>query len=303
MTADRPRICDYEGSNYQADFWDKGGRKYEDGAEALALRRLLPSSGKLLLELGAGAGRNTPRYGGYERIVLLDYSRTQLQQAQARLGRSDRHIYVAADAHRLPFVPGLFDAATMIRVIHHLAAASEALRQAAGVLAPGGVLVLEFASKRHLKAIARWLLRRQSWSPFDPATVEFVALNFDFHPRTMLGWLREAGLAPRRVLAVSYFRLKLLKRLLPAAWLVALDGLLQPTGQLFTLSPSVFVRAEADEGRPAAAPGRFFRCPECGGDDFGPDASTPEGDGHLQCAQCGRRWAVSDGIYDFRQPM
>ena len=62
--------------------------------------------------MGAGAGRNTPRYAGFEQVVLLDYSRTQLRQAQERLGDSPRYIYVAADAYRLPFAPGLFDAAT-----------------------------------------------------------------------------------------------------------------------------------------------------------------------------------------------
>ena len=66
-----PPVCDYEGSDYQTSFWDKGGREYEDRTEAIALKRLLPKSGRLLLELGAGAGRNTPRYLGFDRIVLL----------------------------------------------------------------------------------------------------------------------------------------------------------------------------------------------------------------------------------------
>src|SRR5512142_3417053 len=100
----RPPVCDYEGSDYQSTFWERGEREYEDGAEAVALRRLLPKSGRLLLELGAGAGRNTPRYVGFERIVLVDYSRTQLQQAQRRLGDSAQYIYVAADVYRLPFI-------------------------------------------------------------------------------------------------------------------------------------------------------------------------------------------------------
>ena len=139
--AQRPPVCDYEGSEYQQTFWDTGQRAYEDLSEARALRALLPPAGRLLLELGAGAGRNTPRYAGFERIVLLDYSSTQLQQAQARLGSSARYIYVAADAYALPFVPGLFDAATMIRVIHHLADAPAALRQVRTVLQPGATFI------------------------------------------------------------------------------------------------------------------------------------------------------------------
>ena len=129
MTQNPPPICDYEGSDYQTTFWDEGGRAYEDQAEAVALRRLLPESGKLMLEIGAGAGRNTSRYQGYERVVLMDYSLTQMQQAQQRLGRSDQYTYVAADVYRLPFVDGLFDGATMIRVLHHIAEPPAALQQ------------------------------------------------------------------------------------------------------------------------------------------------------------------------------
>ncbi len=108
-----PPVCNYEGSDYQSSFWDKGGRAYEDGAEEVALKRLLPRSGKLMLELGAGAGRNTHRYQGFEQVVLLDYSFTQLQQARKRLGGSERYRYVAADVYKLPFVDGLF------RLRHH----------------------------------------------------------------------------------------------------------------------------------------------------------------------------------------
>ena len=46
-----------------------------------------------MLEIGAGAGRNTPRYQAYERVVLMDYSLTQMQQAQTRLGR-ERALYI-----------------------------------------------------------------------------------------------------------------------------------------------------------------------------------------------------------------
>src|SRR5690349_5641018 len=126
VMTDQPPVCDYEGSDYQARFWETGQRTYEDQTEARALRALLPPHGHLLLEIGAGAGRNTPRYAGFERIVLFDYSRTQLEQAQARLGQSERYLYVVGDVYHLPFVPGLFDAATLIRVIHHLADAPAA---------------------------------------------------------------------------------------------------------------------------------------------------------------------------------
>ncbi len=185
----QPPVCDYEGSDYQSTFWDRGGRDYEDRVEAIALKRLLPPGGRLMLELGAGAGRNTPRYVGFDRVVLVDYSTTQLQQAQARLGASAKYIYVAADIYRLPFVAGLFDAATMIRTLHHMSDAPKALAQVHGVLASNATFILEFANKRNLKAIARFALGRQEWNPFTPEPVEFAKLNFDFHPRAVRLWL------------------------------------------------------------------------------------------------------------------
>ncbi len=262
--SERPPVCDYEGSDYQQRFWEQGGRAYEDRAEALALRRLLPPGGERLLEVGAGAGRNTPRYQGYRQVVLLDYSRTMLAQARQRLGESDRYLYVAGDAYALPFAPGRFDTATMIRVLHHMADPLAALRQVRAVLETGGAFILEFPNKRHWKAIARWLLRRQAWNPFDRAPVEFAPLNFDFHPAAVDVWLAQAGFQRGRRLAVSHFRLPLLKRLLPLGVLVAADGLLQPIGAWLAFTPSLFVRATAVGETPPAPPEAFWRCPACG---------------------------------------
>ncbi len=301
-----PPVCDYEGSDYQATFWDQGGRAYEDRAEAIALRRLLPPGGQRLLELGAGAGRNTPRYAGFQQITLLDYSRSQLKLARQRLGDSapdgTRYRYVAADIYRLPFAPGLFDAATMIRTLHHMADAPLALRQVRQALQPGAVFILEYANKQNLKAIARYALGRQAWSPFTPEPVEFVRLNFDFHPTAIRAWLKQAGFDIQRQLTVSHFRIGLLKRLAPAGLLAGLDSLAQLTGDWWQFAPSVFVRAAARVSSGAAqdapaGPDEFFRCPEC---QHMPLNEDPQG---FDCPACGRRWAIHDGIYDFRQPV
>ena len=301
-----PPVCNYEGSDYQTSFWDQGGREYEDRTEAIALKRLLPTpalvggvreSGKLMLEIGAGAGRNTPRYAGFERIVPPESSRTQPQQAPARLGVGERYVYVAADAYRLPFVDGLFDGATMIRTLHHMADAPKALAQVRNVLQPGGVFILEFANKLNLKAILRYWLGKQKWSPFTLEPVEFVELNFDFHPRAVRNWLDGLGFKVERTLALSHFRMGLLKRLVPTGILVFLDSPLQWTGAWWQLTPSVFVRAVA-QGQPSAEKGSdFFKCPQCGG------ASLKEKTDHLLCPSCGSKWAFKDSIYDFREPI
>jgi len=293
-----PPVCDYEGSSYQASFWERGGRQYEDCAEAVALKRLLPKSGRLLLELGAGAGRNTLRYAGFERVVLLDYSRTQLQQARERLGEGERYVFVAADIYRLPFVDGLFDAATMIRTLHHMADAPAALRQVRAVLEPGAAFILEYANKRNLKAILRYLLRRQAWSPYGREPVEFAKLNFNFHPRAIRAWLNGLAFRTEKALSVSTFRVGILKRTVPTGILVGMDSLLQWTGGVLPLSPSVFLRARAvGENPPAAAPGAFFKCPACG------SAPLEQKKDALACPGCKQKWGIKDGIYDFKEPL
>lgn len=289
-----PPVCDYEGSDYQQSFWDQGGRAYEDAVEEVALRRLLPPSGRLMLELGAGAGRNTPRYHAFERVVLLDYSRTQLEQARKRLGDSQRYVYVAADVYRLPFTGGLFDAATMIRTLHHMADAPRALQQVRSVLQPGAAFILEYANKKNLKAVLRFALGRQKWNPFSLEPVEFAALNFDFHPAAVRKWLQQAGFSVERQLTVSHFRMGVFKKLLPLKLLVAMDSLAQLTGDWWQYSPSVFTACRASTEGQKAAEGAFFRCPGCG---HSPLPDTPP---EIVCPSCSRSYPVNDGIYDFR---
>lgn len=258
---------------------------------------MLPADGgNLLLELGAGAGRNTPRYKGFKRIVLLDYSFTQLQLAQSRLGEGERYIYVAADVYRLPFVSGLFDFSTMIRTLHHIVDVPRALQQVRRVLGMEAGFILEYASKKHWKAILRYILGRQSWDPFTTGTVENVALNFNFHPKTIRRWLDANNFKIERQLTVSHFRSDFIKRFVPLQLLVGMDSLAQLSGNLWQFTPSVFVKAAATGSSPTPDGSAFFQCPAC---DFFPLARSNE---YCLCPGCSHRWEIREGIYDFRLP-
>jgi ubiquinone/menaquinone biosynthesis C-methylase UbiE len=302
MTSEMKRqICDYEGSAYRTEFWGQG-REYEDAVERVALRHLLPPRGHRLIEVGAGYGRLAPLYNGYDEVVIFDYALSQLRQAQELWGDGGpnghpRYIYVAGDFYKLPFAPGLFDTATMVRTLHHAVDAPSVLQGLSDILAPKGTLVLEFANKRNLKAILRYLISQQSWSPFDREPVEFVPLNFDFHPAWIQEQVAQVGLRIQERRAVSTFRLALLKRLLPTDVLVALDRVCQPAGGMLPLSPSVFVRCAAGGDRPSAPEGAFFRCTTCG------SVVLTEKRPALSCVDCGTRFAVRDGIYDFKAPL
>jgi ubiquinone/menaquinone biosynthesis C-methylase UbiE len=291
---DLPPVCDYEGSDYQDRFWGDGQRDYEDQAEAVALKRMLPKHGKLMLEVGAGAGRNTPRYAGYERIVVSDFSVTQLQQAQAFLGRDKKYIYVAADVYKLPFVSSLFDGATMIRVLHHMADGQLALRKIQETLQSDATFILEYANKQNLKAILRFWLKKQSWNPFTLDPIEFEPLNFDFHPKAIRQWLSDLLFDRKQQLTVSHFRIPILKRLIPTSILVWMDSIAQWTGDWWQLTPSVFVKLIFVESRENASPDHFFKCPTCNSPlvDNNPD--------YVAC-DCGEKWPIQDGIYNFKE--
>jgi SAM-dependent methyltransferase len=254
---------------------------------------LLPPGGHRLLEIGAGFGRLTPELSAYKQVVLVDYSLSQLQYAQEHLGKSGRYIFVAADAYKLPFRPGVFDAATLIRVIHHMADVPGVLAQIQRVLAPGSAFILEHANKQNLKAMVRYALKRQSWNPYDLDPVEFVELNFDFHPEYIQRQLRQAGFTVQRRLPVSFFRLGALKNSLPTDLLVNTDSVLQYSGLLF--SPSIFIQAEAArrDSPNNVDTDNIFACPDTG------LPLVQEGD-TMVCPSTGTRWAIRDGIYDFK---
>jgi SAM-dependent methyltransferase len=298
-------VIDYENSQYKTDFWEGQGRNYEDATERLALRQLVPQHGVRIAEIGAGFGRLADLYVGYEQIILFDYSRTLLQDAVSRWGHDPRFVFVAGNIYQLPLATAVLDTVVMVRVMHHLAEVPQALQQLARVLHKRSVAVLEYANKRNLKAIARWLLRRQKWSPFALAPLEFVALNFDFHPAWMDQQFASAGLQRKQQFGVSHFRLPMLKERVDAQRLAKVDSYLFRPGSYYPVAPSVFVQATpitdrlplaiAPENQAIAA---LFSCPLCRAEAF--QRVTEE---QLLCRQCNAAFAKKAGIWDFKEPI
>lgn len=297
-------VIDYENSQYKADFWEGQGRDYEDATERLVLEQLLPKHGVRIAEIGAGFGRLANMYLGYEQIILFDYSRTLLQDAVQRWGHDPRFVFVAGNIYQLPLATGILDSLVMVRVMHHLADVTQSLVQLERVLHKRSVAVVEYANKRNLKAVARWLLGQQTWSPFSLSPLEFVALNFDFHPAWMNEQFTKAGLLRCQQLAVSHFRLPLLKQRVGAGRLARLDSYLFRPGGYYPLSPSVFVQAGSEKSRmPKVITGErnaiadLFCCPLCRAEAF--QLVTEE---QLRCNSCGATFGKQAGIWDFKEP-
>lgn len=296
-------VIDYEGSHYRSDFWDGQGRAYEDAVERLALQRLMPAYGGRIAEIGAGFGRLSALYQGYEQVILFDYSRTLLADAARDLGGDPRFVFIAGNIYSLPLATGILDTLVMVRVMHHLANVPAALAQLRRLLHRHSVAAVEFANKRNLKAMLRWGLRRQSWSPFDLAPVEFVELNFDFHPDWMEAKMRTAGLQVRQRLGVSHLRLAQIKQRVPAAALAQIDSALFALGGTYPVAPSVFVQAAAPgaAARPVlpATPDmvhRLFRCPACGCEQL-----KRISEDRVLCSQCGASYRRHLGVWDLKE--
>lgn len=302
MRPETPPVLSYENSSWRTEFWP--GRDYEDLAERIAIRRMLPPRGARLVEIGAGFGRLAEFYRGYERIVLLDYARTMLAQAREKLLGDPRLAPYAArfalavgDLYNLPLADSAVDTAVTVRVLHHVADIPRAFAEIARSVRPEGSYLLEHANKRHLKAILRYGLLRRGPNPFALEPYEFVKLNFDFHPHYIEEQLRAADFSVQERRAVSTWRLAALKRIVPAHVLASLDGALQAPLSPLQVSPSIFLRAYSSKpGAPALNPA-LWRDPACGSMDIA------ETDAALTCRACGRVYPIVDGIIDFKRAL
>ena len=50
-------VSDYNGYDYKTDFWENTGREYEDQADRMAIRKLLPKRMEKFADIGGGYGR------------------------------------------------------------------------------------------------------------------------------------------------------------------------------------------------------------------------------------------------------
>lgn len=280
---------------YRDAFWPQ--RRYEDACDRIALRAFLPQAGGRLIEVGAGFGRLVDEYAGYREVVLLDASEALLQAARERFGGESRITITAGDAYRLPFPDASFDAAVCIRVIHHFEDPGPAIRELGRVVRPGGVLLLESANKRNLKAVLAYWLRHQAWSPFArgsrpyagvsvipsappwarrprrprrgeagaPTVPWSASISYIHSPRDLQAWLRVAGFETRGRRSIGLFRLPVLTSRVPLGLLVALERLQQVVFAPITAGPSVVLKAVRLPDAPVAAP------------DSAPDGAHPRG--------------------------
>ncbi|MCK9248505.1 MAG: methyltransferase domain-containing protein [Solirubrobacteraceae bacterium] len=112
--------------------------------ERRLLDRLALRDGDTVLDVACGPGNTTRRLHdavGDGLVVGLDYSPTMLARA-VRDTTSDAVAYVRADAHRLPFADGSFDAVACYGALYLVERPADVIAQMARVLRPGGRLAI-----------------------------------------------------------------------------------------------------------------------------------------------------------------
>lgn len=235
-------------------YWE--GRDYENGAEEMAIRRLLKGKHfKHAVDVGGGYGRLCVLLETYaDKVTLAEPSQQQLDIAKIYLKdhpRVDRKLLQAAD---LKFKDAAIDLLTMVRVMHHLPDPAAELAEIARVLSKDGCAIIEVANYLHARNRLKHFLRAKKM-PLDPVSLRPVAKNgrgdipfVNHNPHTLIKQLAHAGLTVDRALSVSNLRSPLVKKVVPQKVMLALEEVLQPTLAGSFFGPSVFFLVKKARG-------------------------------------------------------
>ena len=187
------------------DFW-------EAPIEALGFKRLRKRlwaevHGARILEVGVGTGKNLSYHPEGSRSVAVDLSPGMLRHAARKAGRLGRDVdLVLADAQRLPFRDGAFDAAAAAFVFCSVPDPVQGLREVRRVVRQdGGLHLLEHVRSRN--PIAGRLM---DWT--NPLWVRVSGANIN---RDTVANVQRAGFALDCVESRGFGMLRLIRRAPP----------------------------------------------------------------------------------------
>lgn len=243
-------VSDYNGYDYKKIFWEDADREYEDQADRMAIRKLLPKRMEKFADIGGGYGRLANEYlKRAHKVVIFDYSKSELAQAKEIYG--DKVETRAGDIYALPFKDGELDGLMMIRVTHHLKELDKAIQELYRVLKPGGVAVIEVANKRTLPKMARFITGRSKVNPFDRKVANYKEIAkdgfYNYHPKYVEDIFEKTGFSKERVLSVSNFRSAKLKKFFGTKNLVKMENGAQQVLAPIRFAPSIYYKLRKPE--------------------------------------------------------
>lgn len=238
-------VADYNGYDYKKIFWEDADRKYEDLADRMAIRRLLPQHVDTFVDIAGGYGRLADEYlPRADSATLFDYSKTELAQAREIYG--DRLKTKAGDIYSLPFPNNSFDALMMVRATHHFQDMQKVSNELYRILKPGGIAVIEVANKKTLPKMLRYWTKKSDINPFSLEPAHLKDLNSDgfynYHPKYIEAIFKNSGFKIDKVLSVSNFRSAKLKKLFGTKALTRLEKPAQSLLAPVRFAPSIYYR-------------------------------------------------------------
>lgn len=238
-------VADYNGYDYKKIFWEDADRKYEDLADRMAIRRLLPQHVDTFVDIAGGYGRLADEYlPRADSATLFDYSKTELAQAREIYG--NRLKTKAGDIYSLPFPNNSFDALMMVRATHHFQDMQKVSNELYRILKPGGIAVIEVANKKTLPKMLRYWTKKSDINPFSLEPAHLKDLNSDgfynYHPKYIEAIFKNSGFKIDKVLSVSNFRSAKLKKLFGTKNLTRLEKPAQSLLAPVRFAPSIYYR-------------------------------------------------------------
>lgn len=185
-----------EGTRRTRHRWDRKARFYDrltgpmEQMLGLARGRALvferPPT-RRMLEIGAGTGKNLPRYPEEALVIATDLSPGMLARAREKAAGGSRRVeFVVTDAEDLAFRDGAFDRVVATCVFCSVPDAVRGLREARRVLRPGGEVIL-------LEHVRPGGLLGRLFDLLDPIMSRLLGPHIN---RRTLENLRRAGLQP-----------------------------------------------------------------------------------------------------------
>lgn len=247
VEAKKDVVADYNGYDYKKIFWEDADRKYEDMADRMAIRRLLPQQMDTFVDIAGGYGRLADEYlPRAKSATLFDYSKTELAQAREMYG--DKIKTQPGDIYDLPFKDDSFDALMMIRATHHFKEMQKVSDELYRILKPGGIAVIEVANKKTLPKMVRYWTKKSEINPFSRDVAHLKDLNSDgfynYHPKYIEEVFQKSGFKIKKVLSVSNFRSAKLKKIFGTKNLVRMEKVAQKALAPIRFAPSIYYKLE-----------------------------------------------------------
>lgn len=306
-------ISDYDKFSYDySKYWEN--RSYENSAEKHILNNIFYNKqGKWFLDIGGSYGRlASTYYDKYQNPVILDYSLKTLQKNREILKSKYPNIeLIAANAYKMPFKDSSFDAALMVRVLHHIENPKSYFSELKRILTNDSTYVQEYANKIHIKAVTKALFKLDisifSKDPYlqpkasnqEGSKGDQESIFYNYHPQYISQILKSLNFKIKKKYGCSFLRSPFIKKLVNENIMMFFEIIMQNTLSWSNISPSIILetRVNKTEGKTEEkleSLKDILSCPSC------KTLLKFEDENTALCNKCSRSFFRKEQVWDLR---